>query len=240
VSGALQDVAIYPRALTPAEILAHYRLRVPPPPFPTANLVSYWKLDETTGTRLDAVGAHHLTPTNNPVGAAGKIGNGCDFEFSSSQQLLCASTPALQTGDIDFTWTFWLKLESLPGAANGLIYKEIEHQFYIQNDQRILFHTIVLVYGATTLNLGEWYFVAGWHDAAADTVNIQINNGTVASSATGGAVPGINSNPLTIGALNGNYFFDGVIDEVGFWKRLLTPAERTALYNGGAGLPYVP
>jgi hypothetical protein len=28
-SGALQDVAIYPRALTPAEILAHYHLRVP-------------------------------------------------------------------------------------------------------------------------------------------------------------------------------------------------------------------
>jgi hypothetical protein len=30
----------------------------------------------------------------------------------------------------------------------------------------------------------------------------------------------------------------GLIDEVGFWKRKLTAQEITALYNGGAGLPF--
>ena len=30
---------------------------------------------------------------------------------------------------------------------------------------------------------------------------------------------------------------NGRIDEVGIWKRVLTSDERTAIYNGGAGLP---
>jgi hypothetical protein len=50
-------------------------------------LVSYWKLDEASGTRVDAVGTNHLTPTNAPIGALGKIGNACDFEADSTQFL---------------------------------------------------------------------------------------------------------------------------------------------------------
>ena len=34
------------------------------------------------------------------------------------------------------------------------------------------------------------------------------------------------------------YSFDGLIDEVGYWKRTLTPAERTTLYDFGRGLTY--
>lgn len=33
-------------------------------------------------------------------------------------------------------------------------------------------------------------------------------------------------------------YFDGVLDEFGVWERTLTSDERTALYNGGAGLAY--
>ena len=33
-------------------------------------------------------------------------------------------------------------------------------------------------------------------------------------------------------------YFNGRIDSVGFWKRVLTSAERTALYNSGNGLEY--
>ena len=33
-------------------------------------------------------------------------------------------------------------------------------------------------------------------------------------------------------------YFDGLIDEVGLWRRVLTAQERTDLWNGGAGLTY--
>jgi len=37
--------------------------------------------------------------------------------------------------------------------------------------------------------------------------------------------------------VNGRYF-DGIIDEVGFWNRSLSQAEVTQLYNGGDGMTY--
>jgi hypothetical protein len=32
--------------------------------------------------------------------------------------------------------------------------------------------------------------------------------------------------------------WNGQIDEVGYWKRVLTSGERTSLYGGGSGLAY--
>ena len=43
------------------------------------NLVAYWKLEETTGTRMDSVGASHLSPVNAPGSGAGKLGNAAYF-----------------------------------------------------------------------------------------------------------------------------------------------------------------
>jgi len=43
-----------------------------------------------------------------------------------------------------------------------------------------------------------------------------------------------------VGAQNTSetFFFDGLIEEVAFYKRVLTAAERTWLYNSGAGRAY--
>jgi hypothetical protein len=74
-----------------------------------------------------------------------------------------------------------------------------------------------------------------WHDAGADTINIQVNNGTV-DSTTG--VFG-NSETFIIGGekvgAGADFEFDGLIDEAGIRNRVLTTAERTELYNSGSG-----
>ena len=49
------------------------------------------------------------------------------------------------------------------------------------------------------------------------------------------------TNPFAIGVWTGAFpsgNMDGLIDEVGFWKRTLTSGERTQLYNSGNGLAY--
>jgi hypothetical protein len=81
--------------------------------------------------------------------------------------------------------------------------------------------------------------VAVWHDAVADTLNIQVNDGTVDFMATGGALQSANVAPLDIGRRSGtssNIYWDGRIDQVMFWKRVLTSGERTQLYNSGSGV----
>lgn len=63
-------------------------------------------------------------------------------------------------------------------------------------------------------------------------------------------VTGTQTNSLTSLALyimarnqsdNGNSptgFFDGTIDEMGWWNKALSSSEITDLYGGGSGLPY--
>jgi RHS repeat-associated protein len=78
--------------------------------------------------------------------------------------------------------------------------------------------------------------VSAWHDSVANKVNFRVNKGPVDSAATTGAPEDTSSN-FRIGARSTTEgaFFDGVIDEVAFYKRVLTAGERDWLYNDGAG-----
>ncbi|HKQ39583.1 MAG TPA: LamG-like jellyroll fold domain-containing protein, partial [Verrucomicrobiae bacterium] len=82
------------------------------------------------------------------------------------------------------------------------------------------------------------YFFVVWHDATANTINISVNNTAAAST---GHSTGVNSgtSALFLG-LNeeGVAFLNGRLDSISIWKRLLTPSERTRLYNSGNGLDY--
>ena len=80
--------------------------------------------------------------------------------------------------------------------------------------------------------------VIAWHDATADTVNISINNGSTVSAAyTFGSANG--SSAFELGRRTGGAsYLNGALDEMGIWKRVLTAAERTRLYNNGAGVTY--
>lgn len=53
------------------------------------------------------------------------------------------------------------------------------------------------------------------------------------------AVPAPDTVPMIIGDIVGGGFpYDGLIDQLLIWRRAITGAEVTALYNGGAGLSY--
>ena len=91
---------------------------------------------------------------------------------------------------------------------------------------------------------GNWHFIVMWYDTTSRTLNLRLDN--AAGLGETGTATGTSTLPSTlidfqIGARQfggAQDYFDGLIDEVGFWRRVLTPAERTTLYNGGAGLTY--
>jgi hypothetical protein len=51
-------------------------------------------------------------------------------------------------------------------------------------------------------------------------------------------VPNVDTGDFALGRYSRGLYMDGWEDEVGCWEHVLTPAERTQLYNAGAGLPY--
>ena len=214
-------------------------------------LVAVWKLEETSGTRNDSKGSNHLTDNNTVLSAAGKLGTAADFEATNSEYLSIADNTDLSTGDIDFTFAFWVRLESK--AANmffatkqaGAGSREFNTQYNSAADR---FRFGVSNDGTATVNIdanafgspstATLYFIIVWHDATANTINIQVNDGTVNSTSHTTGV--FNSTAaFTIGATSvPASYHDGLIDNVYFWKRVLTTDERTALYGNGNGKDY--
>lgn len=214
-------------------------------PLALPGLVAWWKLDEASGSRADS-GPNGLTLTdNNTVGSAvGLVGNAADFEAGDTEFLSRPSEAALQMGDIDFTLACLAKFESVPGAGGRtLIAKWLiggNHREYV-----LLWEGTRLKFGVSsngTANtllsadaLGEpavdtWYDIFGWHDAAGDTINIQVNGGTVDSTAYSSGVHSDTSD-LNLGALNGTatYYHDGLMDETLICKAVLTAPQRAQL-----------
>ncbi len=218
------------------------------------NLVSYWKLEEASGARADEVGGNTLTDDNTVTQAVGKLGNCGQFTRANSEQLSHVDNASLSVGDIDFTWAGWVYADTLTNNS-GILGKwgtnnEYALWYYNLSSLGLTFMFSVVDGSGGTTHLraasagapatGTWYYIVAWHDSVANTINIQVNNGTVDSTAhTTGVRDGTNAFSV------GNYasgsagiYWDGRIDSVGFWKRVLTAAERTSLYNSGAGLEY--
>lgn len=252
--GLIDEVGFWKRMLTQRERSDLYNkgngLAYPlisPPVTLLTDLISYWKLDEASGNAIDSHGTNHLTDVNTVGSAAGKIGNARDFEVGNTEYFEIASNPSLQTGDIAFTVSAWVQFESMPTpfiATRDNATSEREWQVsygstfdFTVFDPSATYHTVNST--GISATVGPWYFVVGWHDPVADKIYIQVNNGTVfEASHSGGAKA--SAAPFRIGARSYStpFSFDGLIDEVGFWKRLLTPAERTTLYNSGNGKAY--
>jgi hypothetical protein len=219
----------------------------------TDNLVAYWKLDEASGTRADSVGSNTLTDINTVTSATGKINNAGQFTKSNNEALSIANNTDVQLGDIDWTVTAWVYLDSEPGQmdiiskATGFSTGTREFELMYLSDRFVLNTGGFISPVATADNFGAvststWYFIVAWHDAAGNTINISVNNGTANSTATSGSFGTQGSGEFTIGSYNANqttlWTYDGRIDEVGLWKRVLTSQERTDLYNSGAGFAY--
>lgn len=214
------------------------------------DLVAYWSLDEASGNAIDAHGSNDLTDTNTVGAATGKVSGARDFERDNSEQFSLASNAALQSGDIDFTITAWVNLESKAGDMQIVTkYGNAVNEYAIlyqsggsPSDRfRFYFGTSFSNVAATTLgspSTGTWYFICAWHDSTANTINISVNNGATNSQ---GSITASSAGNATFRIGNRDSvseFFDGLIDEVGYWKRVLTSDERTELYNSGNGRDY--
>lgn len=226
----------------------------------STNLISLWHLDEASGDATDSWGSNTLTGNASPGSTAGKFSNCRTFTSGSSQYFSKASNASLITGNIDFTFSGWVYLSSVPSNndAYSLFTKDSDSPAssrdytidFFRNDSSpsaggFRFYLNGGGGGAPIVSTGytgysttgQWYHLIAWHDAAADTINIQVD-GTVFTANTSGTVPQTGSGQFRLGARQYTGFnnpLNGRLDEVAFWKRKLTTTERAYLFNSGAG-----
>ena len=215
------------------------------------DLVSWWSLDETSGTRYDAHGSNDLADNATVLYGTGKISNAADFEFSvNGEKLTNASPSGLGGGDRDYTIACWFNPESLL-TFTGLMSVQAGQGSSVSDwmlitgatSTNLYFYTATsstwyLVQNTTALSTATWYLAIAEYDSVNDTLRLSINNGTAAETTS---VPASNTtgNGFIMGSYGGSTsYYDGLIDEAAFWARLLTTDEKTALYNSGSGIAY--
>ena len=224
-------------------------------------MISWWDLEETSGTRSDAHGSNDLTDNNTVGSGTGVTGDtAADFERTNSEYLLKADATDFDVGDDDLSIVVWINPETLASTAGDnlfflrLIGDNNDWSFLLRitsTDDTVRFGTHD---GTTTnpvdastfggLSTGTWYMVYAYHDATANEAGISINDGTVDTVSFTGGLRTLTDEDLVVGA---NWFhttlvdekhYDGLMDSLAIWNRVLTSSEVTELYNSGNGLQY--
>lgn len=210
-------------------------------------LVAYWKLDEASGARIDSVGGNNLTDNGSTGATTGKIGNAALFDPALSQNLSIADNASLSIGaGVSLSLSLWIYHTGT--GSRTILNKGFNpvgggYLVYLLDDDRVLWR----IYDGSDqpsvlsaiLTASTWYHVVVTYNVSTTTMRIYINNGTPAELMSGPASIPNDTGTFRIGAFTvGGDYFDGRIDEVGFWKRVLVASEITALYNDDDGTTY--
>ncbi|MBI3313160.1 MAG: hypothetical protein HYZ83_02870, partial [Candidatus Omnitrophica bacterium] len=226
----------------------------------TTNASQPWKLIKITradGSQLPDGGKQDdkLSDHNGVSSAPGKIGNSAQFIRADQTYLSAPNSVDQNLSNSDFTFSVWVYLNSnseeqviftkgLPtGEGNEymLVFDPTDpnpqkkrFKLNMNNGGRIYAHAL----GVPQIN--TWYFITGGYDSANGQFFLQVNNSGDDHFTT--AQNGIQNTNVGLRLGNWNDYpglapsaLNGRIDELGFWKRVLTAQERTDLYNAGQG-----
>lgn len=210
------------------------------------DLSCYYKLD---GDATKSFGTNDGT-ANNTTFAAGKISQAATFSGIVTSNILVADSTDFTFGSNDFSVSMWVKKTTngtrqiFAGQSSALgTTSTISFllEFRTTNTVRA-----IVAYNTSTTSLPEssgtitdtaWHHIVLVRDGS--TMRLYIDGSADGTAAISGTVNDATNNfGLGRGGDINQNFFPGSIDEVGVWKRKLTPAEVGQLYNSGNGLTY--
>lgn len=221
----------------------------------TDNLVSYWELEESSGTRVDSHGSNDLTDNNTVLSLTGVQGNAADFEHDSSETLSTSTAGTLNiTGDISFS--LWIKQETATATIGqagffscfGTTTATRKFILAMTTGGQIRFDVRNSAGGSDNFqfthseNIGTWEHIVITWQASSKECKFYLDGSQSGSTQTGTNVAAINSVTsynYVMGGIRTNLdYWDGGIDEFGIWDKVLTSTEVSDLYNSGSGLSY--
>jgi len=207
------------------------------------DIVSYYKLDESSGTVIDSLGTYNGTNSGATASSTGLINTAYDFDGSNDY---------INLGIIDFadygetySVSVWFYQTTFAVFGDIVGHWEGSKQFMIRSgaDNYLYAYTggdgAGYLKSSNTKNLNEWNHAVLTKDGT--TVKLYLNNVSVTD--TSGGITTTDNLNLYLGANNRylggvSIFFDGKTDEFGIWNRALTSTEITQLYNSGTGITY--
>ncbi|UCF42950.1 MAG: LamG domain-containing protein [Planctomycetota bacterium] len=242
VDGTIDDVRIYNRALSGAEIWQLYEDGL-------GGMVAHWKFDEGTGTTAyDSAGSNHGTLVNGPGWASGQVGGALDFD-GVDDYVDCGNGASINSLSA-FSVCMWFKADVVCGPMHRHLIAQrdlgdIVWTLILHRDYSCRLTGRVETSGTPAVGrsnfipeAGQWYHAAMTYDDAGDrTLRVYVDgveqSYMLQTPATGTILfdPSVS---IAIGnRIGGGKEFDGIIDDVMIFNRALSAAEVEALYQGG-------
>ncbi len=220
----------------------------------TSGRQAHWKLDEGSGTATaDSSGnGNNGTLASGPVWQSGRIGSG--LKFDGVDDVVNAGSGASLGGLSQITVSAWINVAGVGEGGYGRIIQKGDTASPTAGWRLLTYGTNQLQfsvdYATTDLNRNSaasvfatntWcHVLATWDGTASATgAKIYVNGVQVAydaSQVNGTGARGADSaTQLTLGnTTTGDRSFNGVIDDVRVYNRVLTAAEIAAVYAAGA------
>jgi hypothetical protein len=205
----------------------------------TAGLVSWWMLDESSGTATDSVGTSHGTVSGAVQNKVGKSNAACSFAGGVDERITLPEVASLEMHDRSFTFAAWIYPTaydnhdagwcSIIGGETGAA------SFGLQTDGSLRL---------TQINVGDapdsslvppldrWSFVAVTVDrtAAASNLTYFVDGRAQAATYAEDFAAGAASHLLGARTTSARSFI-GIVDEVMIWNRALSATELYLLYR---------
>ena len=244
MNGVIDEVKIYNRALSDADIQANYsgdncRAAADVP----ANLISWHGGD---GDARDFAGVNDGVLVNGAGFSVGKVGQAFRFARGSHVRI---DSDGIFRGRGEGSIEAWIKPLRLPDGEfrASAIWTESEASrnftrlglYYLDSGQVGIYAngSQITALSPAAVPLDTWTHVAGTYKAG-ETAKLYVNGELVAQSSSPGVTLSSDSGAfLGIGSLQSgagdDFDFNGDIDEPSVYTRALTPGEIQAVYNAG-------
>lgn len=214
-----------------------------------ANLVSYWRLE---GNSNDSKSTNNGTDTGITYNASyGKFGQGALFVPASSSKINFGTASALNP--VAVTYTLWIYVSAFTNAyacpmARDTVTNSAYVSIYSKQDGRIATYCLGATGGigidnGTSIVIGN----GGWHHIAmtyssADGLRQYVDGQADGTGASKGNLITSTTANLWLGNDPNNTvrWFDGYIDDVALFNRVLTAAEILSLYTTGSVIKNIP
>jgi len=211
-------------------------------PITDPNLLGWWKLDEGSGVNvLDRSGyGNHGKLMGDPQWVIGYDGDALEFDGSGSY-VDCGNAEVLNVGV--FSVAFWFNTPITQGWNHMVSRGGHESASAVNwgvmmqgNEERILFESFndtawPGIRADTTI--GEWHHVVATYDG--DTMQLY-HDGILAETTSGAGMLLDQSRPFLIGARSdagiAGAFFNGSIDDVRIYNKVLTPDDINEVMRG--------
>lgn len=223
---------------------------------PTSGLVGWWPF---SGNANDISGSGNNGTINGAIPTVDRSGlPDKSYYFSAPNSKISIPYNASLNVQVtkQFSATCWIYIENLPNLDPRVLYLS---SLYAKNyDLSIMgkgqgsdsMKINLSNYNSTSFNFtilsnvkltrSKWYHIAFTIDALNNSTILYVDGNLVGSTNQVPVIPTsstITSQIFTIGNHDAaNWGFDGKIDDVGVWNRILTAQEINALHNAGVGL----